>query len=153
MKRKEKQVKKRQAHRRTVLWELLFGKLLQSVDFAAMVTDTTGKVMFVNESFLDSFCFSKKDIIKKEWISVIIPEGKRTEVRKIFGDIKKKKTLVLFDTPVVAAERIEKYLCWTCVPLKEKQAHLYMFLGEEGIHAQPMNAAAATPRQRGGRRA
>ena len=132
MKRKGKQVKKKQTSKRTVLWELLFGKLLQSVDFAAMVTDNTGKVMFVNESFLDYFCFAKKDIIKKEWISVIIPEGKRLEVRKILSDIKKKKKLVLFDTPVMAAEKIEKYLCWTCVPLKEKQAHLYMFLGEEG---------------------
>jgi len=114
-----------------VLWELLFEKLLQNVDFAVMVTDTAGDVIFVNERFLDFFCFSQKDIIKKEWISVIIPEEKRGEVRRIFSDIKKKKTLVLFDTPVSASERIEKYLCWTCVPLKEKRIYLYMFLGEE----------------------
>jgi len=116
----------------TVLWALFFEKLLQNVTASVMVTDDTGKVIFVNENYLDFFCFKEEDIVGKSWIDIIIPQDQRSAVKKIFNDIKKRKMLGKFNTPVDGARKTDDYLCWIAIPLEKKRTMLYTFIGKKG---------------------
>jgi len=116
----------------TVLWALFFEKLLQNVTASVMVTDDVGKVIFVNENYLDFFRFNEKDIVGKSWIDVIIPHEQRSKVEKIFNDIKKRKMLGKFNTPVNGKRKTDDYLCWVAIPLEKKRTMLYTFLGKKG---------------------
>ncbi|MBL7072320.1 MAG: HD domain-containing protein [Candidatus Omnitrophica bacterium] len=116
----------------TVLWALFFEKLLQNVTASVMVTDDAGKVIFVNENYLNFFRFDEKDIVGKSWIDVIIPQDQRPKVEKIFNDIKKRKMLGKFNTPVNGKKKTDDYLCWIAIPLEKKRTMLYTFIGKKG---------------------
>jgi len=115
----------------TVLWALFFEKLLRNVTASVMVSDPSGKVIFANEMYLDFFSFKEKDIIGKNWIDIIIPPLQRPAIKKIFNDIKKKKMLGKFDTPVAGTKEIEDYLCWVAIPLEKQRTMLYTFIGKK----------------------
>ncbi|RKY42203.1 MAG: hypothetical protein DRP85_03625 [Candidatus Makaraimicrobium thalassicum] len=114
-----------------LLWGLFFEKLLQNVDASVMVTNSRGHVVFANRRYLDFFSFSEKDIVGKHWITNVIPGARRRSVKKIFDDIKRKKTLGRFDTPVLIAGKLGKYIHWIGIPLKDKRTFFYMFIGRE----------------------
>ncbi|MFH1310616.1 MAG: HD domain-containing phosphohydrolase [Candidatus Omnitrophota bacterium] len=115
----------------TLLWGLFFEKLLQNVDASVMVTDREEKVIFANERYLDFFSFRKEEILGKSWIETVIPKAQRELVKKIFEDIKAKKMLGKFDTPVANSKKLKKHLCWIAIPLEEERTMLYTFIGKE----------------------
>ncbi|MFH1395562.1 MAG: HD domain-containing phosphohydrolase [Candidatus Omnitrophota bacterium] len=131
MEQEEKNRENNKMKKQTVLWGLFFEKLLQNVDASVMVTDREGKVIFANEKYLDFFSFGKDDILGKSWIENVIPKGQRALVKKVFDDIKSKKMLGRFDTPVSNSKKTKKYLCWIAIPLEEQRTMLYTFIGKE----------------------
>ncbi|MFH1846399.1 MAG: HD-GYP domain-containing protein [Candidatus Omnitrophota bacterium] len=117
--------------RQELLWGLFFEKLLKNFSTLLMVSDSKGDVVFANKKYLDFFDFSKRDIIGKCWIKSLIPKDRRDAVEKVFKDIKEKKIIGRFRTPVVIRGAEEKNLFWIGVPLKEKRIMLYMFMGHD----------------------
>ncbi len=131
MKKKKSLSSKGKTDKSVFFGRILLKKLLRNIDASVMVTDSRGRVVFVNEKYTDFFRIPKKDIMQKYWIKKIIPESGRRAVKKIFNDIKNKKVLTRFDAPVSTGRRPEKCLCWIGVPLKEKRSYFYMFMGRE----------------------
>jgi PAS domain S-box-containing protein/putative nucleotidyltransferase with HDIG domain len=132
MEKSKKKVKKKRIDRSTILWGLFFEKLLQNVDACVMVADSSGNTVFANEMHLDVFGLSNKQVMGSNWINKVIPEKDREEVKDIFDEIKQKKEICKFDTPVKTLGNGDKYFCWLALPLKEKRTFFYMFIGREG---------------------
>ena len=145
-KRKRNLTRKEKEDRNIVLWWLFFEKLLENVVAFVMVTDSSGRIVFANRNYLDSFSFSEKAIMGKNWITSAVPGPLKAATRKIFDKIKKKKMLCKFDSPVQIAKNVEISISWTAVPLKEKRSYFYMFVGREGKSSDKrVNIHAATP--------
>ena len=148
MKRKKNKLSgKKRTKKNSVIDRALLRKLLQNINASVMITDSRGRIVFANKKYTDFFRSSGKDIIGKCWISSIIPGSKSEAVRKIFNNIKSKKTISRFDTPVLPGRGHEKCFRWTGVPLKEKRSSFYMFVGKEANgHGRAVRVYASTPR-------
>ncbi len=143
---KKKLTRKEKEDRSAVLWWLFFEKLLEKVEAFIMVTDSSGRIVFANSSCLDSFSLPEKAVMGKDWIKSIIAESERNAISKIFSDIKRKKMLMRFDAPVMIAKRLEKRICWSAIPLKERRRYFYMFIGRERTcSAKRVNVHNVTP--------
>ncbi len=129
--RKKKNKSKSISNKSSVLWGLFFEKLLENIDACVLVTDSSGKIMFVNKRGLDIFGLAKKDVIKKKWFDRLVPEDSRRDVMKIFSQIKRDKEISRFTSPVNAPGSSEKCFSWLALPLKEKRSFFYMFTGRE----------------------
>ncbi|MBD3425760.1 MAG: HD domain-containing protein [Candidatus Omnitrophica bacterium] len=126
----KKKTSEKRLNKSTILWALFFEKLLQNVDACVVVTDSKGGAVFANRRHLDLFGLTRKKLMGSNWITGIIPQAARDQVREIFGTVKRNKAICKFDTPVVAKEDV-KYFCWLALPLKEKSNFFYMFIGRE----------------------
>ncbi|MEA3490097.1 MAG: HD domain-containing protein [Candidatus Omnitrophota bacterium] len=128
----KREIKRTKRAKDTLLWDFFIEKLLENMNGYVMVASSRGSVVFANRMYLDHFRFSKKNIAGKNWITSIIPEPGRKAARKVFGDLKQKKTLALFDIPVLGPGDKGGYIRWVAVPLRKKRASFYMFIGRDG---------------------
>ncbi|MDD5633912.1 MAG: HD domain-containing protein [Candidatus Omnitrophica bacterium] len=119
------------ADKKIVLWGLFFEKLLRNLEACVVVTDDRGKIIFTNKKFSDFFNYTEDDVRNTDWIDTVIPEPKQKAVDKVFTKIRQKRLLARFDAPVMTASGINRFLCWTCIPVKEKDDIFYMFIGLE----------------------
>lgn len=122
-----------ESSKRDILWGLFFEKILQNIDASVMVTDSRGRIIFINERFSDFFRVSEDKIVGEKWVDVIVPGTKRNTAQRIFDNMKKRKALGRFDLPVITSEKEQKRFCWIDVPLKENHSFYYMFIGWEGM--------------------
>ncbi|MFH1836919.1 MAG: HD domain-containing phosphohydrolase [Candidatus Omnitrophota bacterium] len=118
---------------------IFFEKILENAEKSVMVTDEKGVIMFINAEFRDFFDASRGDTIGKEWIDLLVPHAKRKDISVIFDNIKAEEILSKFDTPVIAADDIIKFMSWTTLPLRKDGKKLYLFFGSEEKYPSARN--------------
>ncbi len=147
MKKKMSGKKAKKTDRNRILWGLFFGKLIENMDASVMVSDAKARVVFVNSRYRELFRVSEKSIIGKDWIRSIIPEPWNKVIRGVFANIRKSKTLCMFETTVRSKGR-EKYMYWIGIPLRQKRSDLFMFIGREGKYSFDRKVKIHAPTRR-----
>ena len=116
-----------------VLWELFFKKIVQNIDSFVIVTDSPGKIVFTNKKFNKFFDFKEKELKQEIW-KTIVPDKKFKEIHQVFLDIKKKKIVAKFISPVKKADNSLDHFSWLTIPLKKDRKMYYFFIGKKSNH-------------------
>ncbi len=125
--------KKREGSRNLPLsYMLFFDKLLKNANASVMVSDSKGQFIYTNSRFVESFGFSRKEIIGKNWIESIIPKEEQGEIGKVFDVVKGRDISSSFETPVLTKDGDAMLFTWISVPLQRENNMFIMFVGKEG---------------------
>ena len=116
-----------------VLWELFFEKIVQNIDSFVLVTDSVGKTVFTNKKFNEFFGFKEKEVNQEVWKN-IVPDKALKEIQQIFSDIKKKKIVTKFISPIKKSGNLLDHFLWLTIPLKKNRKMYYFFIGKKSNH-------------------
>lgn len=114
-----------------ILSTLFFEKLLDNSDSAVFVSDFSGAVEFANKKFLEIFCVSKKEILKKNWIENTLEPKKKHYARKKFSSLKGGGQVDQFILPLPSWSGSNGKIRWTFVPLRHGAVSLFLFIGKK----------------------
>ena len=111
---------------------LFFEKLMRYALEPVMAADAKGNVVFANKEFLGLFGLKLKNAVGKQWSDMLVSPPDRAEAVRIFGRLKKQKTLSFFETPAVSHGKISrKRLCWVAIPFRKGRISFFLFVGGE----------------------
>lgn len=124
--------KRRRGPGRESLNGLFFDKLMSYALEPVMVADAKGKIVFANKEYLDLFTLKLKDAVGRQWSDGLVSPRDRAEAGRIFGRLKRQKTLSFFETPAISrGKRSRKRLCWVAIPFRKGRISFFLFVGGE----------------------
>ena len=112
-------------------WDLFFDKMLRKAMLPIVVTDSGGRIVFVNASYRNFLGAPGKALVGKNWIDDFMPEYEKEVAHKLFNSMKKKGTSCFkFNAALRVGKRKERFLQWVGILLEKDDEFFLTSIGK-----------------------
>jgi putative nucleotidyltransferase with HDIG domain len=112
-------------------WDLFFDKMLKKAMLPVVITDSSGRIVFVNASYRNFLSAPGKALVGKNWIDDFMPEYEKGVAHKLFNSMKKKGTSCFkFNAALRVGKRKERFLQWIGILLEKDDEFFLTSIGK-----------------------
>lgn len=90
-----------------------------------LIIDNSNKIMQINKKASFLLGFREGEMLKQDWISLLIKEKDQTDLKNQYKQFVKNKDFTRFTTTVKTKDGTEKVIDWQCAPLRNQYGEIY----------------------------